>query len=1111
VKRYPSRQSTKQRRTAAATRALLFVAILASLAYLPLYVLAQRVLAQPALAHQQTNAPQTSAARIDKSGASSEVFVIYRDDKGESVCRKATAVEKARLLERHSAGPANTIYAGGRLAGESGKSPLTTASGTQLLPSAGLRIVLHATSQLQNNPAARDAFIVAANRWEALVSTPITVVLDVDFGSTFFGQPWGNPNILGATGTANVNMPLTEVRTRLINNVPGPEELDLYNALPTNSLPVELNGSTTSASNIRTTLAVGRAIGFVPNIDNPDAIPSGQGDAIIGFNSAHAFDFDPDNGISAGTLDFDAVVVHEIGHALGFTSRSGDGVSSPLSMWDIFRFRPGVASLATVGTAPRVMSEGGAQIFFNNRANSFGTAELQLSTGGSDGVGGDNAQSSHWKDDRLTAFIGIMDPTLPSGRRQTITANDLSALDTFGYKIGGTAPPPPSPPPAPVNDNFSVAIGLSATSGSITGTNIGATGEIGELSPWPNSWGRKSVWYNWTPLASSSVVFNTSGSNFDTVLSVYVGNAVNSLSLVTFNDDVQNGILTHSSVSFSAQRGTTYRIVVDGFEGDSGNVTLNWIVPNAPNIRGRITNQDGSPVGGLQVYLSGSEYAAVTTNSNGDYAFNNLNPGGTYYVTPDRDGGPIGFVGSAPAFSQFEYVTADQTANFVRIFFPAFHVSGRVTNENGDPMPHISIAVPGATAPFGGYHIPDEFTDANGNYSFLLGAGSNYELTPTTFGFPNQPPLAYTPAVVSITNLSADQTANFTTSRRIFNVSGRVLEHGAGLGGVNVSLQLGLTGTTRTTTTGSDGIYRFLDVPFVSFYNLGVEKPGYMFNPAGLSLSSVFQNPSDIEATKLSEIVSSEPFVRQHYLDFLNRPGDASGVQFWTHNIDNCGSNAACREGKRVDTSAAFFLSIEFQETGYLVYRFYKSAYGNIPGAPVPIRFAEFLPDTQQIGQNVQVGIGAWQAQLEANKQAFALDFVARPRFTSAFATTLTPAQFVDQLFVNSGAPPATSERNAAIAEFGSATNTADANARARVLRLVAENGQLKNIEFRKAFVLMQYFGYLRRNPDDAPELTRDYAGFNFWLNKLNEFNGNYGNADMVKAFILSGEYLGRF
>ncbi|OLD27745.1 MAG: hypothetical protein AUJ04_03315 [Acidobacteria bacterium 13_1_40CM_3_55_6] len=155
------------------------------------------------------------------------------------------------------------------------------------------------------------------------------------------------------------------------------------------------------------------------------------------------------------------------------------------------------------------------------------------------------------------------------------------------------------------------------------------------------------------------------------------------------------------------------------------------------------------------------------------------------------------------------------------------------------------------------------------------------------------------------------------------------------------------------------------------------------------------------------------------------------------------------------------------------------------------------------------VNVGNWQQQLENNKQAFALDFVQRSRFTSALATTLTPAQFVDQLFTNAGVTPTTSDRQAAINEFGSATNTSDVGARSRALRDVAENSTLNSQEFNRAFVLMQFFGYLRRNPNDPQDI--DYTGYEFWLNKLNQFNGNFVAAEMVKAFITSTEYRQRF
>src|SRR5205814_610808 len=139
----------------------------------------------------------------------------------------------------------------------------------------------------------------------------------------------------------------------------------------------------------------------------------------------------------------------------------------------------------------------------------------------------------------------------------------------------------------------------------------------------------------------------------------------------------------------------------------------------------------------------------------------------------------------------------------------------------------------------------------------------------------------------------------------------------------------------------------------------------------------------------------------------------------------------------RTDTSAAFFLSIEFQQTGYLVYRIYKSSYGDLPGMPVPIRLSEFLPDKQQIGQGVIVNQTGWEQVLENNKRAFTAEFVQRSRFTSAFPTSMTPAEFVDKLFANAGLPPSATDRAAAINEFGSATNSTDVAARSRALRLV--------------------------------------------------------------------------
>ena len=152
------------------------------------------------------------------------------------------------------------------------------------------------------------------------------------------------------------------------------------------------------------------------------------------------------------------------------------------------------------------------------------------------------------------------------------------------------------------------------------------------------------------------------------------------------------------------------------------------------------------------------------------------------------------------------------------------------------------------------------------------------------------------------------------------------------------------------------------------------------------------------------------------------------------------------------------------------------------------------------VGEGVVVGQAGYEQLLAANKLAFAATVVARSDFAARFPQA-TADSYVDALFATAAVAPTPTERQEAINAYNSAGG--GASGRAAGLRSVADSGSLRNAELRTAFVLLQYHGYMRRDPDDV--------GYNFWLGKLNQFGGNYVSAEMVKAFITSDEYQQRF
>ena len=285
----------------------------------------------------------------------------------------------------------------------------------------------------------------------------------------------------------------------------------------------------------------------------------------------------------------------------------------------------------------------------------------------------------------------------------------------------------------------------------------------------------------------------------------------------------------------------------------------------------------------------------------------------------------------------------------------------------------------------------------------------------------------------------------------------------------------------------------------------------------GTAVATVQINDDALEPTA-NVVDDASVFVRQHYHDFLNREADAPGLAFWSGQITACGADAACIDRTRASVSQAFFLSIEFQTTGYFVFRIYKATFTDTPARPRGMpRYRELLRDTQEVGRGVVVGQGSWQVLLEANRREFTRQWVERPDFVAQFSLNMTADEYINKLAANLGVTLTPTEFNIA---FESYAQTVEG--RATTLRSIIESGSVYNRQFNAAFVLSQYIGYLRRNPNDAPDA--DYSGFDFWLVKMDSFSlpgenvrdeqvaiSRAQRAEMVRAFILSAEYRNRF
>jgi hypothetical protein len=542
------------------------------------------------------------------------------------------------------------------------------------------------------------------------------------------------------------------------------------------------------------------------------------------------------------------------------------------------------------------------------------------------------------------------------------------------------------------------------------------------------------------------------------------------------------------------------------------------------NITGHVKDNNGNPLPGIKISnLGGFPEGTTFTDANGFYSFPDVQRHRTYFIGPDPFT-PYDFV---PAQKVIQDLTTSEVVDFVGTKQPANVIGGRVIDAvtgQGINAVRVDFAMGINAAGF-------TFTDANGNFSFgERKSNQSYSLFVSdgpllVFQPKINPTLAF--AQIQIPLLTSDQNVTFTAAKRNtvqFSVAAPSVNEGngflevvvtrtgdvasaaivnfatadtAGLAACNVvnskaSERCDYGSTVGTLRYAAGETSKSFVIPIVNDVNV---EGNETFT---ISLSSVLGaqlgSPVNITVTiadndttpaTQNPIDGVEPFVTQQYIDFLGRLPDSVGFANWVDTLRGCPDggfgenlNPSC---DRVHVSAGFFLSDEFRGRGYWAYRFYEVAFDRRP------LYTEFVPDMAQVG-------GAQSPESELlSKAAYTSSFVLRSEFTSRYNG------FSNEAYVNA------LEQNAEITLSNKAALIAalDGNQKTRgeVLREIVESKATEDQFFIRAFVAMQYFGYLRRDPDTI--------GYNNWVTTLTADPSNFRH--MIFGFLFSTEYRGRF
>lgn len=524
-------------------------------------------------------------------------------------------------------------------------------------------------------------------------------------------------------------------------------------------------------------------------------------------------------------------------------------------------------------------------------------------------------------------------------------------------------------------------------------------------------------------------------------------------------------------------------------------------------IQGKITNSTGGPIAGATLTISGSVNSTTTSDTNGDYSFLNLPGGGDFTVVVARQN--YNFTTNSASVSDLGSDTNFGFSGTLKNYLISGTVTGQnlqgsagVINDGNAPGSNVEIRLTGSST-------QTAITDALGQYAFTVPAEGSYTLTPVAEHY------QFSPSAAHFNNLAGPQAANFQMSavdKVEFSSSSyegtegthSVLITVSRSGDTSQPAEIRYSMTDQTARQNQDyiqaaGVLQFSPSETAKTFSVLIVDDGWaegtsetarlaLTSPHGVLLGerriaalTIHDNNTEVTANPIED---PNNFVRQHYGDFLARQPDAAGLSYWSNQIMSCGGDQACIASRRVGVSAAFFVESEFQETGGFVFRLYRSALGRQP------LYSEFIPDRGYLISFPELG---------AAKDLLSEEFTLRDEFQLAYPENLTAEQFIDRLVysirLNTGVD-LISRREALLAQYVATGR------RAQVLRLVAEDERLRQAEYNRAFVLMQYFGYLRRDPDAG--------GFEFWLNVLNnQQSGNFRG--MVCAFLTSREFQERF